>query len=468
MKYIIEEKNDKILSFLLDDAGHAVEIHADSFADGPVLGDICIGQVQKVSEEIHAVFVEIVPGMTGYLPMEEIADPIYTSKGPSPDIQQGDELLVQICREAFGDKGVSLTTKLELSGRLVILTAGGFGLGVSHKIPPKERQAIKERIASSAEFGRLQEHAGSCGIVLRTNARYASDKEILREISLLESELVQIRLTAPYRPVHSILRKMPPRWLRRLDGLSEKTTEAIITDSPKLYKAIQNSSFAADKDKGSSKKPAAGLKRDTLTESSGRDEGGAKEAPICLRFYEDKLLPLDKLFSLERELDRALKKRVNMKSGADLVIETTEALHVIDVNSGRTKAGRKNKEELTLKVNLEAATECARQIRLRNLSGIILIDFINMENEENLMKVQEALKAAVSQDPVHTQAVGFTRLGLMEMTRKKVELPLSEQTADLYRTDLKKMDTNMNDGNKTGADKSELNESDEEKEKQNI
>ena len=125
MKYIVRKKENRILSFLLDDAGHAVEIHADRPVDGPVLGDICIGKVEKVAKEIQAVFVEIMPGMTGYLPMEDLVCPIFTRKGPSSLIQQGDELVVQICREAFGDKGVSLTTKLEFSGRLVILTAGG-------------------------------------------------------------------------------------------------------------------------------------------------------------------------------------------------------------------------------------------------------------------------------------------------------------------------------------------------------
>ena len=409
MKYIVRKKENRILSFLLDDAGHAVEIHADRPVDGPVLGDICIGKVEKVAKEIQAVFMEIMPGMTGYLPMEDLVCPIFTRKGPSSLIQQGDELVVQICREAFGDKGVSLTTKLEFSGRLVILTAGGAGIGISRKIPEQKRQELKDRIMDSGEFEQFTDRAGQCGIIVRTNAAEVSREEILEELGLLEAKLIHVRLTAPYRPAFSILCKMPSAWLRRLDSLNETGTEAILTDDPDLFSSMKQYLSGT----GGEKKEAGGS---CLKEK--------------LRLYEDKLLPMHKLYSLDRELDRALAKYVNLKSGADLVIETTEALHVIDVNSGKSRAGKLEKEEQSLKINLEAAAECARQIRLRNLSGIILIDFINLSREEDSEKVTEALREAVAKDRIHTQVFGFTRLGLMELTRRKVELPLRKQLED--------------------------------------
>ena len=135
MKYILQKKEDKVYSYLLDESGHALEIHTDAPADGPKLGDIYIGLVQKVAKNINAAFVEIIPGMNGYLPFDELVEPVYTLKGPSPDIQAGDQLVVQISRDAFGDKDVSLTTKLTLRSRNLILTSGGVGLGVSRKIP---------------------------------------------------------------------------------------------------------------------------------------------------------------------------------------------------------------------------------------------------------------------------------------------------------------------------------------------
>ena len=118
MKYILHKKDDKVFSYLLDEGGHAVEIRVDSPADGPKLGDIYIGLVQKVARNINAAFVEILPGMNGYLPFDELVEPIYTVKGPSPDIQAGDQLVVQISRDAFGGKDVSLTTNLDFRPRL--------------------------------------------------------------------------------------------------------------------------------------------------------------------------------------------------------------------------------------------------------------------------------------------------------------------------------------------------------------
>ena len=245
MKYIVEKKEDTVLSFLLDDAGHAVEIHVDRPADGPKLGDIYIGLVQTVASNINAAFVEILPGMNGYLPFDEIVCPIYTAKGPSPEIQAGDQLVVQITREAFGSKDVSLSTKITLQGKHTVLILGGVGLGVSKKIPEQHRQILKDRILSSEEFEQLQNRAGQCGIVVRTSAgavlaEPADDgtadeadymrEEILDDIALLEAEMTDIKLKAPYRAVHSVLKKQPPRWISRILHLNALETNEVLTD----------------------------------------------------------------------------------------------------------------------------------------------------------------------------------------------------------------------------------------------
>ncbi len=404
MKYVVEKKEDRVLSFLLDDAGHAAEIHVDGPAQGPKIGDIYIGLVQKVAKEINAAFVEIIPGVNGYLPFDELVEPIYTSKGPSPDIQAGDQLVVQITREAFGHKDVSLSTKLTLHGKYVVLTSGGVGLGVSKKIPQDRRQEMKDRILSSEEFSNLQKRVGPCAVVVRTSAgnlftENENDKdseqvlllkkEVLKEISDLEAELSDIKLKAPYRPVHANLKKQPPRWILRLQEQSDRETTEIVTDDKVLYRQMLN---------------------ENLTN--------------C-RLYADDMISMEKVYSLERELIRAIGKRVNLKSGADLVIESTEALHIIDVNSGRSGGG-KSKEEALLAVNLEAAREAARQIRLRNLSGIIVIDFINLKMQKNSLRILEELRRATSQDPVRTQVIDMTKLGLAELTRQKIEVSLEQ------------------------------------------
>ena len=439
MRYVVEKKENRVLSFLLDDAGHAVEIHADDPAQGPKIGDIYIGLVQKVVKSINAAFVEIIPGINGYLPFDEIVCPIYTSKGPSPDIQAGDQLVVQITREAFGGKDLSLSTKITLHGKYVVLVLGGMGLGVSRKIPQEKRQELKDRILSSEEFDHLQKRIGDCGLVVRTSAgeilsqedppktgrqecsKSSEDetasgngpvpagpkstvslgeseelkKEILRDIAALEAEMTDLKFRAPYRNVHSSLKKQPPRWLSRILRLSGREVDAVVTDDALLHRQMLQ---AAD--------------------ACGRKD-------LAFRLYSDSLVSMEKVYSLERELERALSKRVNLKSGGDLVIESTEALHIIDVNSGRSQSG-KQKEEALLSVNLEAAREAARQIRLRNLSGIIVIDFINLKQQKNSLRILEELRRAVFSDPVRTQVVDMTKLGLVEMTRQKIEVPLRD------------------------------------------
>lgn len=404
MKYILQKKEDKVYSFLLDETGHAVEIHVDRPADGPKLGDIYIGMVQTVARNINAAFVEILPGMNGYLPFDEIVEPIYTLKGPGPDIQAGDQLVVQISRDAFGDKDVSLTTKIALRGRYTVLTHGGVGLGVSRRIPEEQRTQLKDKVLSSQEFESIQKRIGRCGVVLRTNASLdlaeneiddgndaSSIRKVLAELSELEAQMLDIKLKSPYRSVHSCLFKTPPRWLERVQHLSQDAVESVITDDLSLYRQMVTS------------------------------------AAYNIRYYNDPQVPMDKLFSLERELERALNERVNLKSGADLVIQTTEALHVIDVNSGRSKSGKKkSKEEALLEVDLEAAREACRQIRLRNLSGIIIIDFINLKNAASSKRIMEELRINASKDPIRTQVVDMTKLGLVELTRQKIELPLSD------------------------------------------
>ena len=419
MKYIIEKKKDKVFSFLLDDAGHAVEIHVDDPADGPKIGDIYIGIVQKVAKNINAAFVELVPGINGYLPLDEMVSPIYVSKGPSPELQAGDQLAVQITREAFGRKDMSLSTKITLQGKHVVLILGGMGLGVSKKLPEQLRQEIKDRILCSEKFDALQKRIGQCGLVVRTSAARilaeesgnaepkeakAEDspdlsehlrREILNDISGLEAEMSDLRLRAPYRSVHSILKKQPPRWLTRILNLSGQMVETVVTDDRSLHRQMLQAS-----------------------EESGRRD-------LKFRLYEDHLVSMEKVYSLERELTRALGKKVDLKSGGDLVIESTEALHIIDVNSGRYQTG-KQKEEALLDLNLEAAREAARQIRLRNLSGIIVIDFINLQQQKNSLRILDELRRSVLQDPVRTKVVDMTKLGLVEMTRQKIEVPLRD------------------------------------------
>ena len=402
MKYCIAKMKNRILSYLLAENGHAVEIHADEMEDRNLLGNIYIGRVQKVVKNIQAAFVEISPGVPCYLPLEDLRDPIYTKKGPSKDLQQGDELVVQVSREAMKTKGPSVTTRLSLQGRYVILDGKHIGIGISKKLEEGQR----EKLRRIAEFYRkdlwADSHSGSirlaeaAGIVIRTNAACASEEAILEELRKLSRQLADIRGKAPYRTCYSCLHQMPPGWLRRFNGLRMRDTQSIMIEDEQLY----------------------------LQARQYLQEYLPELLPILVH-YQDPLLPMHKLYSLERELSEALSQRVWLRSGGYLVIQPTEALTVVDVNSGKYEAGKK-KEETILKVNLEAARETARQMRLRNLSGIIIIDFINMETEEAKNEVLGELRARLLLDPLQANVVDMTKLNLVEVVRKKVEGPLME------------------------------------------
>ena len=402
MKYCIAKMNNRILSYLLAENGRAVEIHADELEDRNLLGNIYIGRVQKVVKNIQAAFVEISPGVPCYLPLEDLRDPIYTKKGPSKDLQQGDELVVQVSREAMKTKGPSVTTRLSLQGRYVILDGKHPGIGISKKLEEGQREQLRriaefyrKDLSADSDSGsiRLEEAAG---IVIRTNAACASEEAILEELRKLSRQLADIRGKAPYRTCYSCLHQMPPGWLRRFNGLRMRDTQFIMIEDEQLY----------------------------LQARQYLQEYLPELLPILVH-YQDPLLPMHKLYSLERELFEALSQRVWLRSGGYLVIQPTEALTVVDVNSGKYEAGKK-KEETILKVNLEAARETARQMRLRNLSGIIIIDFINMETEEAKNEVLGELRARLLLDPLQANVVDMTKLNLVEVVRKKVEGPLME------------------------------------------
>ena len=394
MKYLIEAYSGRILSVLLGEDGRAVEIRADSRIDGLKLGDICIGRVERVAANTGACFVEVARGIKGYLPLDDLSAPRYTRKGSSPKVQQGDELIVQVSREAFGTKDMSLTTKLQLSGRYLLLEMSGTGLGISRKIQEERRRALRDHLFSEQTLEEMRQQLGSCGVIVRTNAEHAPDEEIRKELQNLTGAMHQLLLTAPYRPAYTVLFRQPDRWLKRIESVQAEKLKEILTDDRQLYETLKDYLPPYLKEK--------------------------------LRFYQDPMISMHNVFSLTRELSRALCRKVNMKSGANLVIEQTEALVSIDVNSAHSINGR-DKEKAVLKVNMEAAEECARQIRLRNLSGMILVDFINMEEKESYDQLMRHLAQATAQDPMQVKVEDLTALGLVEMTRKKVEVPLFRQ-----------------------------------------
>ncbi len=362
-------------------------------ASGRILGNIYLGKVQSVAEHLNAAFVEISPGCPCFLPLERISFPVMTRNSVPGKIVQDDEILVQVNREAMGGKGPSLTTNLNFAGRYAVLTTGCRKLGISSKLDGNIREHFKELCGDKLPDG--------CGLIVRTNAQYASDEDLLAEISMLSERMEDVLSRASTRCCYSCLYKPDPLYLSYVKGIYTENLEEIITDLPYVYNTLSTYCVRYS--------DLAGI-------------------PVYL--YEDDQFPLTSLFNLRRELIRASAREVRLKSGGFLLIEPTETMTVIDVNSGKSVSA-KDKAEHIRKINLEASHEIALQLRLRNLSGIIIADFIDLDTDEMRRELLTELRRSVSNDPVPVKVHDITELGLVEITRKKADKSLSEQIKQL-------------------------------------
>ncbi|MBQ4068946.1 MAG: ribonuclease E/G [Lachnospiraceae bacterium] len=383
-KYIVTKFNNNgkdMIFYGLHNGKEFYEVNVCDAQSNTILGNIYIGRVKDMVKNINCAFIEFEKGKVGYYSLENNKSHIFLNKKNSNTLVQGDIVIVQVEKDVIKTKDPVLTSNINLTGKYVAVNINKSGLGISSKIKDNDRrEAIK---ALLNEF--ISE---DYSIIVRTNAENAKDEDILTELQTLLNEWNDIYDKAFTRTAYTVLKKKEPEYLRRVDGIYDGEIVEIVTDDQAIYELI------------------------------------SQKSSLC-RLYEDKLLPLDKLYSVSNCLDNLLNKKVWLKCGGYLIIEQTEAMVVIDVNTGKYSKG-KNTAEAILKVNTEAAIEIAKQIRLRNLSGIIIIDFINMPNKEYEKQVVEEFEKIVSQDPVKTDVIGMTKLGLLEVTRKKAKASISE------------------------------------------
>ncbi len=396
-KLVITKLDNKILTTVLEN-DVVVELHCSSAEsdDTTLLGNIYVGRVKKVVSNINAAFVEIANGQECYYAIEENQAPIFTHKIGKKPLCIGDELLVQVSKEAVKTKVPTVSSKLELTGKYAVLTSGDTRIGASNKLPKTER----ERLIGIAK----QYENDSYGIIMRTNAQEIADDILQAEIASLISEYEAILKAGQTRVCFSCLKESPKQYLLELQNIYQDGLTEIVVEDRILHEEIQ--SF--------------------LQIRQPEDLGK-------LRLYEDKWLPLHKLYSIEKHVENALKERVWMKSGAYLVIQPTEALTVIDVNTGKCtdfstskSIDKKKKESVYFKINMEAAKEAAKQIRLRNLSGIIIIDFINLSDQTFSEELLKFFEQELRKDSITTTLVDMTKLQLVEVTRKKIRKPFHE------------------------------------------
>ncbi len=366
-----------------------VEITLEPLNQQSILGNIYVGRVKNIVKNLNAAFIEIAPGMPCYYPLDEMKRPLFVKKINSPRLVQGDEVVVQVSKENSKSKPPKVTTNLNFTGKYLVLSSENTQIGFSKKLEEQKREELKQELC----FG----NPGEWGVIVRTNAADASKEEILEEYELLKQEYFHLKETAPYRTVFSCLKESMPEYLHILQNVNQSQLSSILTDDLELLGKI----------------------RGYLEHFQPEDLGK-------LTFYEDPMLSLSKLYRLEHRLKEALQEKVWLKSGGFLVIQPTEALTVIDVNSGRS-ISKKQVQEHYLAINLEAAEEIAHQLRLRNLSGIIIVDFIDMKSSQSQELLMQRLRNAVCLDTVPVQVVDMTKLNLVELTRKKVKKTLAEQ-----------------------------------------
>lgn len=362
---------------------------------GERIGSVYIGKIKNIIQNIEACFVEISGGELVFMPFSQCRTPFLLNRSFQGKLLEGDELLVQIEREAMKTKQAAVTAHVSISGRLLAFSLGSSRAGISSKISPDRRKELKQLLYSSKitdEAGNLislQEDLPAFGIVIRTEAQNTSDEELLEEYRNSLEKFIAFLRAASHRTCFTCVHSGPKPYLSAISRFSSREYTEIVTDQPELVEELKQFN-----------------------------------APV--RLYEDTSFPLSKLYSINARLEEAVNSRVWLKSGGYLVIEPTEALTVIDVNSGKIE-GRKDKQDTFLYINLEAAEEIALQLRLRNLSGIIIIDFISMSSRKHQDQLMQHLKNLVGRDTMKTAVIDMTPLGLVEITRKKEWKTLKEQ-----------------------------------------
>lgn len=381
-------RQKEVIVAALMEQNRICQLHIAAQENKGILGNIYIGKVQSIVKNIHAAFIEIANGVNCYYSMDEKSEIFFTNQKKDKTMKIGDEVLVQVSREGIKTKLPCVTGNLNFTGRYLVLTSQRKELGFSGKLKKEEKKRIRAILEDQ-----LPKQAG---LIVRTNCRDADTADILRELEQLQQQYEDLLKKASTRVCFSLLEESMPDYMQVLQSTYTKNLEEIVTDDKTIFQQIQRYLQCYE----------------------------TKAVPV--RFYEDSLLPLAKLYCLESAISEGTQERVWLKSGGFLVIQQTEAFVCIDVNTGKFSE-KKEIQDTFRKINLEAAREIAWQLRLRNLSGIILIDFINLEKEEDKKELLQNLQGYLKQDPVKGTVVDMTPLNIVEVTRKKVRKSLQEE-----------------------------------------
>lgn len=383
-KQILVSAEPNELKVAILEQGRLCEIYIERKGRRPLAGNIYKGKVENVLPGMEAAFVDIGLEKNGFLYVEEVMvheDPDKRPKKITQMLRSGQEILVQIVKDPMGTKGARLTTQLSIPGTFLVYVPDGDGVGVSRRLPDEERQRLRQMCRELKVKG--------AGLIVRTAAEGVTKKELTADLRFLEKmwQTVQNREKSSHAP--ALLYSEMEVSLKVMRDLFNESYERVLVDSQREYDRIR--SF---------------LKK-TSSELIDRVE-----------LYQGSK-PLMETYGVDEEIKQSLKRRVDLPSGGYIVIEHTEAMTIIDVNTGRY-VGKTRLEDTIVKTNIEACKEVVRQLRLRDIGGIIIIDFIDMARPRNRQQVLETLGKELDTDRTKTYIVELSPLGLVEMTRQNV------------------------------------------------
>ncbi len=383
--------------------GAVQELHVERTLERGLVGNVYLGKVARVLPGMQSAFIDIGLDKAAFLHVADVwhkhaegeAAAARTGQPLVPiekQVFEGRAMMVQVIKDPMGTKGARLSTQISIAGRHLVFLPQDDHIGVSQKIPSEQRDALRKRV---------QALAGSAGggFILRTNADDSSDEELQDDIAYLRKTWARIKEASLRLPPTSLLHQDLTLLQRVLRDLVGDATQSIRIDSKEQFSLLQ------------------AFGHEFMPKAAERLQHYKGERPIF------------DLYAIDEESAKALGRRVELKSGGYLIIDQTEALTTVDVNTGGY-VGARNFEDTIFKTNLEAAQAIARQLRLRNLGGIIIADFIDMARTEHQDAVLAEFRKQLARDRVKTMAGGFSSLGLLEMTRKRTRESLAHMLCE--------------------------------------
>ncbi len=379
--------------------GAVQDLHIERTLERGLVGNVYLGKVARVLPGMQSAFIDVGLERAAFL---HVADLHGGGHHPKHDVAvqvpierqvfEGQTLMVQVIKDPIGTKGARLSTQISIAGRMLVFLPQDNHLGISQKIGSAElREQLRLRLQ---KLTAMADGSPTGGFILRTNAEDATDDELADDIAYLRKAWGAIRAQGMSQP--------PGTLLHEDLNLAQRVLRDLATDSTQTIRIDSQLQFDALKAFGNAYTPSSAAK---------------------LELYKGER-PIFDLFGIEEEIARALARRVDLKSGGYLIIDQTEALTTVDVNTGGF-VGARNFDDTIFKTNLESAGAIARQLRLRNLGGIIIVDFIDMVRDEHQAAVLAEFKKQLSRDRTKVTVSGFTQLGLVEMTRKRTRESLA-------------------------------------------